>query len=100
MLDRWLDRDDLTDEDLRELTAEEEVMDWMTGSPAAPATPRPGWLPEGRELSDPEPRDHGPPPPASTPPWGLVVSGAFAVAALGVIGVTGVASLAVGFFLL
>jgi hypothetical protein len=45
MLRRWLDGDDLTADDLDEMTAEEEVLDWMHRTPI-PERRRPDWLPE------------------------------------------------------
>ncbi len=99
MLDRWLERDDLSDDDLRELTAEEEVMDLMTGSPL-PAVPRPDWLHDGEPWKV-VPVRHAralPPPPSPTgPPWALAVAGAFAVAGLGAVGLVGAALVALAF---
>jgi len=80
MLDRWLDRDDLTDEDLHEMTAEEEVMDWIVGSPV-PAARRPSYLPDDGTMES-GPRAPLPPAPAPPPTWPLLVA-AVVVAATG-----------------
>lgn len=87
MFDRWLDRDDITTEDLADMTAEEEVLDWMVGSPV-PAPQRPEWLADGEPWS---PAPTLPPPPVRgkrpVSAWALVLGGfalgVFATVAVG-----------------
>jgi len=83
MLERWLDRDDITEDDLHEMTAEEEVLDWMVGSPL-PAARRPDYLPESAWEAPGGGARRPLPPPAPPPPaWPLLVVG-------GVVATTGV----------
>ena len=44
-LTEWIDRDDVTDEDLVPLTAEVEIFDWIGDTPI-PEQRCPDWLPE------------------------------------------------------
>jgi len=71
-LSDWLDRDDVTDEDLVMLTAEREVYDWLHDTPI-PQPSRPDWLPPEAEWAPRlSPRISRPPRQATSFPWGWV----------------------------
>lgn len=56
---QWLDRDELTADDLVPLTAEREVLDWMAETPV-PQRRRPDWLVDARDTPRPIARTHRP----------------------------------------
>ncbi len=90
MLQRWLDRDDITAEDLDEMTAEEEVLDWMYGSPV-PARRRPEWLPTEAWDATQERAPLGPAF-ARPPRWPLLLTAGLFVLSAGAVGCAALAA--------